>query len=93
MKAIWAKSIRTKRNHTIAFVYKTTPQKNESIQIAAASLYRFLVNGDLVGYGPARAPHGYARVDKYDLSAYAGKSVVLTVEVFASNVNTYYIID
>ncbi len=93
MKAIWGKNIREKLNHTIAFVYKTTPQKKETMKIAAASLYRFFVNGDLVGYGPARAPHGYARVDEYDLSDYAGKPVVLAVEVFAANVNTYYIID
>lgn len=36
--------------------------------IAAADFYRLSVNGEFVGFGPARTARGYARVDVYDLS-------------------------
>jgi len=39
-----------------------------TIQIAAAYFYRLTVNGNFVGFGPARTAKGYARVDAYDLS-------------------------
>ena len=38
------------------------------LKIAAADFYRLTVNGEFVGFGPARTAKGYARVDAYDLS-------------------------
>lgn len=93
MKIIWAKEIREQKNHTLGFVYKLRVKGNEKLKIAASSLYRLFVDGFFTGYGPARAAHGYSRVDEYDLSSYAGKTIHIVIEVFASNVNTFYIVD
>lgn len=38
------------------------------VNIAASDFYRLTVNGEFVGFGPARTAKGYARVDSYDLS-------------------------
>lgn len=81
-------------NRTVAFrcvVEKIG--KNAQLKIAAANLYRIMVNGELAGYGPARAAHGFTRVDSYDLSRYEGSSTVITAEVFSSGINTFYIVD
>jgi alpha-L-rhamnosidase len=39
-----------------------------TVRISAASLYRLTVNGRFAAYGPARAPHGFARVDVIDIA-------------------------
>lgn len=93
MKAVWNKEMREIKNHTLAYVYEWKAERGDSIQLAAASVYRLFVNGKLIGYGPARAVHGYSRVDHYDFSEYHDKQVRLVIEVFASNINTYYIVD
>lgn len=93
MKAVWNKEMREVKNHTLAFVYEWKAERGDSIKLAAASIYRMFVNGELIGYGPARAAHGYSRVDHYNFSEYAGKQVRAVIEVFASNINTFYIVD
>lgn len=93
MKAIWNAEIQKEKNHTLAFTYQYYAEKCDRLELTAASLYRLIIDGVFVGYGPARAAHGYSRVDQYDLSRYAGKKIHITVEVFASNINTYYVVD
>lgn len=93
MNAIWAKEIRAVKNHTVAFTYKMKATENDTVKLAAASVFRFFVNGKMMGYGPARAAHGYSRLDEYSLAEFAGQDVVLCVEVFAHNINTYYVVD
>lgn len=39
-----------------------------TVNIAASDFYRLTVNGEFVGFGPARTAGGFARVDSYDLS-------------------------
>lgn len=93
MKGIWLKGLLGEKNIMAAFQYTLTPGKNTEIEIAASNLYRLLVNGSFVGYGPARAAHGYSRVDRYDLSPWKGEEVKITAEVHSANVNSYYLID
>ena len=39
------------------------------LSIAAVDFYRLTVNGEFIGFGPARTAKGYGRVDEYDLSS------------------------
>lgn len=61
------------------------------LRLTAATVYRTFLNGAFLGYGPARAPSGYARVDEIPLDALltSGRNV-LAIEVSAYNINTYY---
>jgi alpha-L-rhamnosidase len=93
MRAIWGKGLREEMNIHLLFQYAMTPQTGDTLKIAASNLYRFTVGSQLVGYGPARAAHGYSRVDVYDLSAWAGEAVQLSLEVYSANVGTYYTVD
>jgi len=92
MNAIWAKNIRSQMNHTLAFRYNCKARGELDLHICAASLYRVFVDGNFIGYGPARCAHGYSRLDKYTLPM-SDADRVIVVEVFASNINTYYIVD
>lgn len=93
MHSIWAKGLLDTRNVALTFQYSITPKAGTKLSLAASNLYRLFVGGKLVGYGPARAAHGYSRVDEYDLSAWAGQCVMLSIDVHSSNVNTFYVVD
>lgn len=90
MNAIWAKGLLEEKNILVTFQYQFRPRVDTRLELAASNLYRLFINGEFVGYGPARAAHGYSRLDTYSLSAWAGKETVISVEVFSANVNTYY---
>lgn len=61
------------------------------LRITGASLYRVYCNGRFVGYGPARAAHGYFRVDGWELDDYCGPGVnTVYIEVACYQVNSFY---
>jgi alpha-L-rhamnosidase len=65
-----------------------------TLRITASTLYRCFLNGEFVGHGPARGPHGFYRVDEWDLSGRLrdGQNVV-ALEVAGYNANSYYLLD
>ena len=75
MKSIWAKGLLDARNITLTFQYSLTPAAGTKLSLAASNLYRLFAGGKLIGYGPARAAHGYSRLDEYDLSPWAGQHI------------------
>lgn len=95
MKTIWGKGLQKEKNINLAFTLSTkTTSKNVEISLIAINAYRLFVNNKLIGYGPARACHGYVRKDNYELSPYINDgNLIVVVEVFGSNVNSYYFAD
>ena len=64
------------------------------LQIAGSSIYRIFLNGEFLGHGPARGPHGFYRVDRWILPAERLKaSNIIAVEVAGYNVNSFYLLD
>ncbi len=55
------------------------PEGAVELRIAAASIYRLYLNGIVTAYGPARAPLGFARVDRIPLNAPPGTPVAVEV--------------
>jgi alpha-L-rhamnosidase len=94
MNTLWAENNRDQKNHTLGFYTCVDIEGEEALlEIAASNVYRLFINAKLIGYGPARAAHGYTRKDIYSLAAYQGQTVHVAVEVFASNINSFYIIE
>ncbi len=93
MRSIWAKGLLDARNVTLTFQYTLTIAEGTRIDLAASNLYRLFVGGKLVGYGPARAAHGYSRGDSYDLTPWAGQSVTLSIDVHSAHVNSFYVVE
>ena len=59
------------------------------LTLAASTLYRVWVNGKFVAAGPARAVHGFYRVDELDLTEQLNKTEnIIVIEVVGYNVNT-----
>lgn len=63
-----------------------------TLRLTGSTLYRIRLNGDFLGYGPARGPKGIFRIDEYRFDAKDGENV-LEIEVSGGNVNTYYYMD
>ncbi|HOA74803.1 MAG TPA: hypothetical protein PL151_17985 [Phycisphaerae bacterium] len=71
------------------------PQEARTIlRLTGSSIYRVTVNGEFLGHGPARGPHGFFRIDELDLTPAlrAGRNVV-AIEVAGYNTNSFYLLD
>ena len=92
---VWPQGLETEKNLFIGFraVFEK-PEAEATLRITGSTIYRVWVNGTFAGYGPARAGHGYYRVDEWPLTALLkpGKNVV-AIEVAGYNVNSYYLLD
>lgn len=91
--AVWAKGALKQKNLTCAFLW--TAERTDAdakILIAASNLYRIFAGEKLIGYGPARAAHGYARIDEWSLPS-SETPLPITVEVVSYQVNSYYLVE
>lgn len=95
-KPIWLSSRETEMNLLVGFraVFDAPADGKAVLQVAASTIYRAWINGEFVGCGPARGPHGYYRVDQWDLAGKLkpGKNLV-AIEVAGYNVNSYSLLD
>ena len=63
-----------------------------TLRLSAGSIARVWVNGRFAGYGPARAPEGYMRVDEWPLGDFVkGGRNVVAIEVSNPALNTFYL--
>jgi alpha-L-rhamnosidase len=61
------------------------------LRITSSAIYRVFINGEFLGCGPVRAPHGMFRVDEWQLSnVLLDHRTLLAIEVSSYNINTYY---
>ena len=93
---VWAVNREKEMNLNLGFrgSFHATKGQKVTLKITASTLYRFFINGEFVGSGPARTAHGYFRIDKYDLDdcIKTGNNIV-AIEVAGYNINTYYTLD
>lgn len=92
-KPVFLKNLRHEMNISACFRsnYSFNGKDTIKLMIAGATFYKIFINGLFVGYGPARAARGYARVDEIDISAFStvGKNRI-EIEVSSYNCDTFY---
>lgn len=74
--AVWAEGQKNQMNRTFAFVLDLGKKQMGEICLSAASCYKVIADGKLMGFGPNRTAHGYARAAVYPFNAQ-----YITVEV------------
>ena len=93
-RAVWPEGLDDAMNVTVVFEtrFDFSAAKNAILRLACAQVCRIHVNGAFAGYGPARAPKGFARVDEWDLSPFLreGENEV-AVEVASYRCYNYYL--
>lgn len=70
-KKIFLKDLRTEKNCQAGFrkdLLLDGPPTTAVLRVTACTFYRAYINGKFLFHGPARAAHGYARIDTIDLS-------------------------
>ena len=95
-KPIWPKGRETEKNLSVGFraAFKAPAQEKALLRATGATLYRVFLNGRFLGHGPARGPHGFFRVDEWDLTPKLQPGVnVVAFEVAGYNVNSYSLLD
>jgi len=93
---VWVEGREKEMNLTLGFrgTFQAGENQKIKLRITASTIYRVFLNGKFLGYGPARASHGYYRIDEYDPGKLVRKGEnVVAVEVAGYNVNTYYTLD
>lgn len=89
-QAVWAAGRAAEMNCELSFRSVVPKGHKTTLFLAASSVYRLWVNGDFVCAGPARAAHGWYRVDEICLSPYLTReSNIVVTEVLGYNVNSY----
>jgi alpha-L-rhamnosidase len=95
-KPIWPKGRETEKNLFVGFraTFKAPAQEKVILRATGATIYRVFLNGHFLAHGPARGPHGFYRVDEWDLTdkLLPGANVV-AFEVAGYNVNSYSLLD
>lgn len=74
--AVWAEGQKNQMNRAFAFVLDLGKKQMGEICLSAASCYKVIADGKLMGFGPNRTAHGYARATVYPFNAQ-----YITVEV------------
>ncbi|MCK5729439.1 MAG: hypothetical protein KAH68_00105 [Draconibacterium sp.] len=95
-KPIWPLGQQFEKNLSIRFQaeFEILDSENATLKVAGSSLYRIYLNDEFIAYGPARAAHGFYRVDEVNITKklIAGTNY-LTIEVAGYNINSYYLLD
>ena len=86
-KGIWARELEGKKNVSLLFVKEIECQKEQEVhvRISGADLYKIIVNGNTIFYGPSRTARGFATLNTLSLHLQGGKNT------FAVLVNSYYV--
>ena len=86
---VWQADKADEMNHTLLF-RSVVKNKTGIIKIACGCCYRLCVNGKFAASGPARAAHGFYRVDEICLDEYLTEEKnVITILTAGYNVNNF----
>ena len=88
---VWPKGFERTMNANFRFVSEFPAEESGRavIRVTGANFFRLRLNGRYVGYGPARGPKGWFRVDEWPCELAAGTNR-LEIEATAYNCSTYY---
>jgi len=93
---VWLKGRELERNLFAGFrvVVDDADVQQAVLRLTGSCVYRLFLNGEFLGYGPARGPHGFYRVDEWALQGRCRPGAnVIAVEVAGYNANSYYLLE
>ena len=95
-KPVWLEGREKEKNLFVGFRATVDGKAAEKavVRMTGSTVCRLFVNGEFLGYGPARGPHGFYRVDEWPLKGRCKPGAnVIAIEVAGYNVNSYYHLD
>ena len=76
---IFPKQYVSQMNVSVLFTEDFSFYKNVTLTIAGEIEYQIFLNGELVGYGPAKAAHNYHRVSEYEFANLQDKNRIVII--------------
>lgn len=95
-KPVWLENRERERNLFVGFraTVDGKAAADAVVRLSGATVCRLFVNGEFLGYGPARGPQGFFRVDEWPLKGRVKPGPnVIAIEVAGYNVNSFYFMD
>ena len=92
-KPVWPEGREKEWNCQVGFTaeFVGAAAKGAVLRYTGATMCRVFLNGEFLGYGPARAAHGFARVEELPLGGRTKEGLnVLAVEVAGYNCDSFY---
>ena len=89
---VWAENRENEMNVTLVFKAKCTQSSKAVLRITGSSYYNVYINGDFLAVGPARAAHGYFRVDELPICLDKANNEIKII-VFGYAANSFYHLD
>ena len=91
---VWQAGMEREKNHNLLFRAVVPAREGAVLRIAGHTHFQLRVNGRFVAVGPARAGHGYYRVDEYALDGLLTEPEnVISVLVAGYAVNSFAYLD
>ena len=84
---VWESGKEDETNYNLVF-RTVLPRGGAVIAVAASNMYQMFVGGKMIAEGPARAGHGYYRVDEIDLGEYLTEDENI-VAIYVNGYNIY----
>lgn len=91
-KPVWKKDEERLLHSRVIFSCILEKRETATLYITGCNFYRIKLNDKFIGFGPARASHGYARVDIIPLKLEKEKNL-LEIEALAYNTKSFYGLD
>ena len=90
-KPVWLCGMQKEMNCTVIFkAFVEYFSGTAKLRVTGYTNYKVYVNNNFVGFGPARAGHGYYRVDELYINEFIKQGTnVIAIEVCGYNVNSY----
>ncbi len=95
-RPVWIEGREREMNVFAGFrtVFDAPAGERAILRVTGHTLYRAYLNGGFLGYGPARAGHGFYRVDEWDLTGRLAEGPnIIVIEVAGYNSNSYYTVN
>lgn len=89
---VWLEGCEKELNSFCVFGARFKKAENAELAITACNMYQVFLNGEFIGCGPARAAHGYFRIDKFPLNKLKEENIIF-IEVAGYNTLSYWQID
>ena len=90
---VWEKDKEKEINYNLVFRTVVEKSNNCLVALSASNMYQMFINGTMVSEGPARAGHGFYRVDEIDISSYlTNDENIIAIYVDGYYVKNYYLI-
>lgn len=89
---VWATDRENEMNLTLLFTAQVSKASNAILRLTGSSYYNIYVNGEFVAVGPARAAHGYFRVDELPINL-DNETNEVEIIAYGYAVNSFYHMD